>query len=644
MKRKYMGSISVLLAMLLLLCGCAQTSDSENTKSDSSGVSTSAGDQEIADSETAEASETQESDEETESDQQTENDGMVEMQKPERSELFSDRDFETGYSEKGSTIIVLNHDTASVSSDGAVVSGSTVTITKEGTYILSGTLDDGMIVVETDKKEKVQIVLDGVTIHSETSAPIYVKQSDKVFLTLAPDSENTLSNGGTFEAIDDNGIDAVIFSKDDLTINGSGSLFLTSPAGHGIVSKDSLTVTGGTFEIDCASTGLSGKDDISIADGSFVIRSGKDGIHAENADDETLGLIYIENGTFVIESEGDGISAASGLWIEEGSYQITSGGGSENAQVQTSESWGSFKGGGRNGTKNKMEEAPEGTPGEAPEGITTGTERTSEEESSSIKGMKAGGILSIAGGTFQMDTADDAIHSNASVTVSGGSFEIAAGDDAFHADETMTISGGMITVKQSYEAIEGLHVVISGGDITVMASDDGINAAGGTDMSGMAGPRGNDKFGGGMSGGSSDGSIQITGGTIFVTAYGDGIDANGSLEISGGNVTVSGPVQGDTATLDYDTSGVITGGTFIGTSASGMAQTFSDSTQGVIAVSVGQQSEGTLITLTDNEGKEILTYTPELPFAVAILSSPELISGETYTITVGSQSGEVTAK
>jgi hypothetical protein len=157
------------------------------------------------------------------------------------------------------------------------------------------------------------------------------------------------------------------------------------------------------------------------------------------------------------------------------------------------------------------------------------------------------------------------------------------------------------------------------------------------EVGGMGGP-------GGMMGGSSDGSVRIAGGTLYVKASGDGIDANGTLEITGGSVTICGPTQGDTATLDYDMTGVINGGTFIGTGGTMMAQSFNDSKQGVIAVKVGNQAAGTQITLKDSSGKELLSATPELPFAIVILSSPQIEKGETYTITVGSETGEFEAQ
>lgn len=550
------------------------------------------------------------------------------------SDLFSNRDLDAGYDESKSALIQLNGTSATCSSDAVKISGSTVTITDEGTYILSGFLDDGMVIIDAEKADKTQLVLDGVTIHSETGAAIYVRQADKVFLTLAPGSTNTLSNGGTFTAIDENNIDAVIFSKDDLTLNGNGILIVTSPAGHGIVSKDSLKITGGIYDINCASHGIAGKDDVCIVNADFTIVSGKDGIHSENDDDAALGFVYIQSGSFDISAEGDGISAAACLQIEDGSFRILSGGGSVNGTAPSSETWGSFMGGGRHEGGKMGGGMMGGAPGQPSEAEDTA-------DSTSMKGIKAGAALTINGGVFTIDAADDAVHSNDCVTVSGGTFEIASGDDGFHADVTLTVTGGTIRITGSYEGLEGQYVVISGGDITLTASDDGVNAAGGTDSSGTGGRDG--MFGGPGMGSSSNGSITISGGTLNITAYGDGIDANGSLEITGGNIIVSGPTQGDTSTLDYDTTGIISGGTFIGTGASGMAQTFSSSEQGVIAVSTGEQSAGTQITLTDKAGNTLISYTPTLSFAVVILSSPEIIQGETYVITVGALSGEFAA-
>ncbi len=545
------------------------------------------------------------------------------------SNMFSDRDYEVGFDEGEGVLIALTGDSAQCSSNAVQITGSTVTITDEGTYILSGELTDGMIIVNAENTDKLQLVLNGVQITSSTSAALYILQADKVFVTTAANTENALINGGEFAALDDNNIDAVIFSKDDLTLNGQGTLIIESPAGHGIVSKDDLVISCGNYKISSASHGLSGKDSVRAAGGIFDITSGKDGIHAENTDDTALGFVYILNGTYNISSEGDGISASNYLLIENGDFTVTAGGGSVNGSKSSSDSYGQFAGGGRNNFGGR------GEPNQS-----AGNQST--DDSTSMKGIKAAAALRVNDGTFQINTADDALHSNASLTVTGGNFQIAAGDDALHADDTLTVSGGIINISESYEGLEGLHVIVSGGEISLVASDDGLNAAGGVDSSGTGG-RDNGMFGGRGGSVSSDGTIVISGGTLYIQASGDGIDANGTLEITGGRITVCGPTQGDTATLDYDVSGTISGGTFIGTGASGMAQTFTDSEQGVIAVSVGNQSAGTQIVLKDSSGNTILTHEPELSFAVVILSSPEMVKGQTYTISVGSQSGEFEA-
>ncbi|MBQ6844651.1 MAG: carbohydrate-binding domain-containing protein, partial [Agathobacter sp.] len=409
--------------------------------------------------------------------EQTDSENNSESSVLSQEEIFSNRDFKTEY-EENCAYIQLNGTSAACESNAVEIEGSTITIKDEGTFVLTGNLENGMIVVDSEDTDKTQIVLNGASIHSKTCAAIYVKQSDKVFITLEADTENELSNGGTFEQIDENEIDGVIFSKADLTLNGTGTLQIESPNGHGIVSKDDLIFTGGKYTIDVSAHGVSANDMLGIAGGEFTITSGEDAVHCD-----------------------------MNIQIEDGVYEIN------------------------------------------------------------------------------------------------------AKDDAIHADETLNICGGKIHITKSYEGLEALDIMITDGDIQIVASDDGLNAAGGTDESGFGG-MGNDQFGGhggrpnrgqgggpegmgGMQSSSSDGSILISGGTLYIKASGDGIDANGALEIAGGMVTVCGPTQGDTATLDYDVSGIITGGTFIGTGARNMAQTFSDSKQGVISVSVGNQQAGT---------------------------------------------------
>ncbi len=534
------------------------------------------------------------------------------------SDMFTDRDMEIGYDESTAVSVSLSGDTASCDSDSVQISGSTVTIAVEGTYILSGTLNNGMIIVSVDDAAKVQLVLSGANITSESSAAIYVSQGDKVFITTAANTENTLSNGGQYSAIDENNIDSVIFAKSDLTLNGAGTLNVNAKAGHGIVSKDDLALTSGTYNITAASHALSGKDSVRIAAGTFNITSGKDGIHAENADDESLGFVYIADGTFNINSAGDAVSAENYMQINGGEYTLTAGGGSENGESH----------------QDSMQ--PFGRPGES--SSNSATDET--DDTASMKGLKAGGDLLLYGGTFNINSADDGIHSNSNIKINGGNYTIATGDDGVHADSNVSITDCTMNITESYEGIEGLNIDISGGDITLKSSDDGLNAAGGNDESGFAGPRTPDSF---SETSDSDMYIKISGGTLNIDASGDGIDSNGSLEVSGGKVVLSGPDNGGNGALDYNSEAVITGGVFVATGASQMAQNFSSSsTQGTMMVTVNSQQAGSTVTLKDSSGDEIISWKAEKAYDSVIISCPEITEGSEYTLVAGSSTTQIT--
>ena len=315
-------------------------------------------------------------------------------------------------------------------------------------------------------------------------------------------------------------------------------------------------------------------------------------------------MIYISGGSINIDAYGDGFDASSSVQIISGDINITT------------------------------------------------NQNTS---GNSNKGIKAESTVQIEGGTITISSQDDSVHSNNCVNIFGGSIALTTGDDGIHADEALTIDDGDIVITKSYEGLEAHTVVINGGKITLTSTDDGINAAGGNDQSGFGGGFGGDNFQrpnrpggmggmGGMGSSSSDGSITINGGELYIQASGDGIDANGTLLITGGYTVVCGPTQGDTAVLDYDVSGTITGGTFIGTGSYMMAQTLTGEVQGVYSVSVGNQSANTKITLTDQNENVLFEYEPSLPYAIVILTSEQVVKGESYTITVGELSGTFEAQ
>lgn len=596
-------------------------------------------------------------------------------------DMFTDRDLDVGYEESDSVKISLSDDSTTVSSgssdnsstddtvDGVTVDGNVITITSGGTYIISGTLTEGQLVVDADD-EKVQLVLDNADITCATSAAIYVKSASKTFITLAEGSENILMNTAEFEAIDDNNIDAVIFSKDHLALNGSGTLTINSENGHGIVSKDDLKITGGTYNITAASHALSGKDSVRIAAGTFNLVSGKDGIHSENADDSSKGYVYIAGGEFTIDSTGDGIDASNIVQIDDGTFDITAGGGAENSTKTHEDNMMGGPGGGKGPQRGEAPsgEAPDGNApsgeapsGEAPDGNAPSEKPSGEapqggsgnnssdnsnsdretppekpdsntDQAAGTKGIKADGRLYINGGTFTINSADDSVHSNSAVTINDGTYALATGDDGVHSGEALEINGGTITISESYEGLEGLTVTINDGDIDITSSDDGINAAGGTEEMGF-GRMGNDRT---ENTSTDEMWMEINGGYIHVLAGGDGIDSNGDITVNGGEVYIDGPSDNGNSAIDYgDRSACyVNGGTVVAIGSSGMAEDISDdSDQQVMLVKLDSQKEAGEVILTDSDGNEIITYTALKVYDCVIISTKDLEAGQTYTLT-----------
>ena len=450
------------------------------------------------------------------------------------TDMFTKRDLAGNYDESEAVKITLSGKTAACNSSNVQIEDGVVTIKAAGVYVLSGTLTDGTIVVDAGDDDKVQLVLDGVSIMAADYAAIYAKNADKVFVTLAEGAGNSLTVSGDYVQTDDNNVDAVIFAKCDLTLNGTGSLTVKDNTGHGIVSKDDLVVTGGTYTIYSQDHCLNGKDSVRIADGTFNLSCDEDGIHAGN-DDQQDGYVYIE----------------------------------------------------------------------------------------------------------------------------GGDINISVGDDAIHAEGLLIITGGDIDVSKSCEGVEGDKILVTGGDIDVISSDDGFNAAGGSSGSGdnhdgfgdSSGSGDNhDGFGGGPGMGGvdmdadNDAYILITGGTININANGDGIDSNGCIGITGGSVYVLGPSDNGNGAMDYGICAAITGGEIVAVGGSGMAQGFGDeSTQCSALVNLDEWVDaGETITLTDSDGKEVLSYRVDKKFNSVVISTSDMKQGDNYTLTVGDQNSTFT--
>ena len=487
--------------------------------------------------------------------------------------------------------ITLSTDGSTSNDASVLIDGQTVTITQEGTYEIAGTLDDGALIVESGENAKITLVLGGVSIKNTTGAAIQIGIADDVTIELEEGTTNVLQSGEEVDiATATEGEEAsggALQSKADLKIKGKGSLTVLGYLNNGIHCTKDLKIKNGNISVTALGHGIKGKKSVTVSGGTVTVTSGKDGITSDETENEEKGFVTIEGGEIIITSAGDGVSAETTLTVTGGVISIISGGGSANAQQKTDNmrGWWDFD------------------------------NSASDDDSASCKGLKAGKALVISGGSITIDAQDDALHTDGDMTISGGECILSTGDDGAHADLSLTVLDGKITVLTSYEGLEANQITLAGGDLDITASDDGINANGGSD--GFSGG-----FGGGFSGGSGgmggsfggrrndtnnqggdttppdnnnmtppdnsnmqtppDGNapsgnpptmpgqdaadstttddtsdkqpvLLITGGKITVNADGDGLDSNGDLRVEGGDITINGPSNGGNGAIDIGT-------------------------------------------------------------------------------------------
>lgn len=474
-----------------------------------------------------------------------------------------------------------------------------VKITAEGTYVVSG--EHESITVSAPDTAKVRIILKNATVSNTSGPAIYIEKADKVFITAYKGTTNTLSDGTSYTGdFKDTNVDGAIFSKTDLTLNGEGTLNITGNYKCGAVSKDDLIICGLNLTVKSTGCSLEGKDCVKIKDAAITVSSGGDGIRSTNTEKTNKGFVYIETGNIDITSGNDGIQAATVLKAANGNVKITAGGGAADTKQSS-------------GSRNMP-------------GFGGNTQTTDDEEST--KGLKAGSLILIDEGDFEVSSKDDSFHSNGDIEINGGSFNAAAGDDGFHADSNLIINGGSITVSRSYEGLEGQKVTVTGGNIDITASDDGINAAGSSSSSST-----------GERPGSSDSNALITigGGYIVVNASGDGIDSNGNIVISGGTLLVSGPADNGNGAFDYGGEATVSGGTVILCGSSGMAQGFSDKSEQASFMYTldSSASAGSSVALTDEKGNVLASFIPAKQYNNVVISTPSLKNGSSYKLVIG---------
>lgn len=557
--------------------------------------------------------------------------------------------------------ITLSPDGSTSTDASVLIDGQNVTITQAGTYQIAGTLDDGALIVESAENAKITLVLGGVSIKNSTGAAIQIATADDVTIELAEGTTNVLQSG---EEVDiatatesEEASGGALQSKVDLKIKGKGSLTVLGYLNNGIHCTKDLKIKNGNISVTALGHGIKGKNSVTVSGGTVTVTSGKDGITSDETENEEKGFVTIEDGEIIITSAGDGVSAETTLTVTGGVISIISGGGSANAQQKTDNmrDWWDFD------------------------------NSASDDNSASCKGLKAGKALVISGGSITIDAQDDALHTDGDMTISGGECILSTGDDGAHAALSLTVLDGKITVLTSYEGLEANQITLADGELDITATDDGINANGGSDgfsggfgggMGGSFGGRRNDtnNHSGDMTppdGNAPSGNpptmpgqdaadstttddttdkqpvLLITGGKITVNADGDGLDSNGNLRVEGGDITINGPANGGNGALDIGTenggAGVIAGGTLIALGTSSMAENFgSTSTQCAFLVTMNSFGAGETITITDSQGNVLYTGVTVKSANSVVFSSPDLVVGETYTVTIGSTSATVT--
>lgn len=473
------------------------------------------------------------------------------------------------------TTVSLADGDIKIEGGGASASGSTLNITADGVYEISGTLSDGQIIINAPDTAIVELVLSGVNISNSKNSAIYCKNCDDFIITLTENTQNILNDAKsyTYDDIANQEPNAALFSKTDMNIGGSGWLTINANFNHGISSKDDLVIEGGGFNIASVGDAIRGKDSLVILNGKFELNATGDGLQASSIDGAEFGYAQIVDGEYIIKACGDAIQAETTLTISGGTFDII-------------------------------------------------TEGTPVGESDSQKGLKAGTLLTVDNGTFRIISKDDAVHADVDTKINGGTFYIETGDDAIHANRNLYINGGEINIPKCYEGFEGTIIEVNGGKSFIDASNDAVSAAAGTAEAEAGEGRGGNKYV----------YVEFNGGELEAVSGGDTVDSNGNIYVKGGTLRLSSPPRPNyEGALLCNGDVTISGGNvaLVGNVGVGL---YGDK-QPILYVShTEEQKEETIVSLRDKNGKTLLEVEARDSYIQSLFTSSELKIGDTYGV------------
>ncbi|MBO6016940.1 MAG: carbohydrate-binding domain-containing protein [Oscillospiraceae bacterium] len=526
---------------------------------------------------------------------------------------FTANDRNGAWDTGGATVIKLNGDSALVSGGGAYAYGRNVMITSSGKYVLSGTLNDGCIVVDSDNSAKVWIMLNGVDLSCSDGPCLDVEQADKVFLTLADGTENSMTTTGFSPEAQEAGKDGTLFARDDLTLNGTGRLSVAAPEAHGIVGNDEMVIAGGNITVTAALDALHANDGLNLAEATLLLTAGDDGIAVTG----TGSTFYMESGTVTVTAEDKSVNAGNAIRILGGTLAVSAGDDAISAAGEISIEDGEIT----------IRAGDDGIHSDTALAIAGGTVLIPE----CYEGMEAV-TIDISGGEVAIYPADDGLNANGG---NSGFGNFGGGMPGFG-------SGGAGNPPEGMEKPDfaggGMPVPPQGMESGTRPDQNETDKAGTADAVEAAGNEGT--------------WIRVSGGSVTIvndTARdADGFDSNGDIIISGGDIRISLVNSGSNSALDYgsESGGVmeISGGTVIACGSYAMAEGFdSTSTQCAILYNIKRGvAAGKTFSLEDSEGNVLLSYEVPCSFSSVILSSPELKLGETYTVVIGDTAEEIT--